>query len=229
MPMFDWLGWRKGLPLWWSYRLNADLKEDVEDSFEGIADTRMNLLQAWTAEYWDHLDRLSGQLSALRQGASILSADNQTIWERLFTGTHTRASDFSEIYLLNAAGKVVFSTCESHIGQLYGKEDPIAGGISYSRETKEGRKCLFGPYADPWTLKIGPSSSSFHDKMTLLFITPIMEEGVWCGAVCGRVPNDVIGDLIQRESGHVYPDSGDNYIFMAKPGLSSDIAPGTAL
>ena len=49
------------------------------------------------------------------------------------------------------------------------------------------------------------------------------------GILCGRVPNDVIGDLIQRESGHVYPDSGDNYIFMAKPEMNHHIAPGTAL
>jgi methyl-accepting chemotaxis protein len=58
---------------------------------------------------------------------------------------------------------------------------------------------------------------------------PLMEDGVWKGAVCGRVPNDVLGDLIQRESGHVYPDSGDNYIFMAKPGLNKEVQPGTAL
>ena len=65
--------------------------------------------------------------------------------------------------------------------------------------------------------------------MTLLFITPIIEQGQWQGAFCGRVPNDVIGDLIQRESGHVYPDSGDNYLFMAKPKLNTHIAPGTAV
>ena len=53
--------------------------------------------------------------------------------------------------------------------------------------------------------------------------------GIWKGAICGRVPNDVLGDLIQRESGHVYPDSGDNYLFMAKPVLNKQIAPGTAL
>jgi uncharacterized circularly permuted ATP-grasp superfamily protein len=35
--MFDWLGFRKGLPLWWSYRLNRHIKEDVEHIFEGIA------------------------------------------------------------------------------------------------------------------------------------------------------------------------------------------------
>ncbi|GGD93391.1 methyl-accepting chemotaxis protein [Paenibacillus nasutitermitis] len=229
MPMFKGLGWRKGLPLWWSCRLNADLEEDVADSFEGIADTRMDLLQSWTAEYWDHLDRLSGQLSAMRRGSSIPSGDNQAAWEHLFAGTRSRAADFSEIFLLNANDKVIFSTCEQHRGQDYCEGALIMDGIRYSREIAEGRKCLFGPYRDPWTLTIGPSSSSFHDQMTLLFIVPVVEDGVWCGALCGRVPNDVVGDLIQRESGHVYPDSGDNYLFMAKPGLQTHIAPGTAL
>ena len=65
--------------------------------------------------------------------------------------------------------------------------------------------------------------------MTLLFMNAIYTGDTFVGILCGRVPNDVIGDLIQRESGHVYPDSGDNYIFMAKPEMNHHIAPGTAL
>ncbi len=33
MRMFDWLGLRKGLPLWWSYKLNAEMKEDGRGYF----------------------------------------------------------------------------------------------------------------------------------------------------------------------------------------------------
>ncbi|MFC5652251.1 methyl-accepting chemotaxis protein [Paenibacillus solisilvae] len=227
--MFDWLGLRKGLPLWWSYKLNAEMKEDVEDIFEGIADTRMNILKAWTAEYWDHLDRLLSQMSVQEQGGSLFSSEAQAVWERLFASTQTRASDFSEIFLLDADGQVLFSTDQRHLGHGYGTDRILAPGLTYCQAVPEGRKCLYGPYADPWTQIIGPSSSSFHDKMTLLFITPITMGGQWKGALCGRVPNDVIGDLIQRESGHVYPDSGDNYLFMAKPELNTHIAPGTAL
>lgn len=222
--MFDWLGFRKGLPLWWSYKLNAEIASDVADIFEGIADTRKNLLQAWTAEYWDHLDRLQAQMNAGGAGAHDSSA-----WERFFADTRTRAADFSELFCLDAEGSVVFSTDARHRGEKYGIGSPMAPGLAYAKGIAGGRKCLFGPYADPWTLKFGPSTSSFHDKMTLLFISPITEDGAWKGALCGRVPNDVIGDLIQRESGHVYPDSGDNYLFMAKPSLQTGIAPGTAL
>jgi hypothetical protein len=66
---------------------------------------------------------------------------------------------------------------------------------------RKGEKCLFGPFSDPLTAQIGPSTSPFHDAMTLAFIIPMMEKGVWKGAICGRVPNDVLGDLIQRNPG----------------------------
>lgn len=223
--MFGWLGLKKGLPLWWSYRLNRKLKDDVESIFEGIAHTRVELLKDWTQEYWGHLDRLLGQMEA----ASPAGKPDTALWGRLFAEAHKRAPDFSEIYLLDAADTVIYSTYAAHQGTRYDKESAIYPGLNYVREGREGRKCLFGPYGDPLTLAIGPSTSSFHDKMTLLFIVPVMDGGVYQGALCGRVPNDVIGDLIQRESGHVYPDSGDNYLFMAKPVLHRQIAPGTAL
>ncbi|SEP03381.1 methyl-accepting chemotaxis protein [Paenibacillus sp. OV219] len=228
--MFDWLGFRKGLPLWWSYKLNAAMKEDVADIFEGIAETRMDILQAWAAEYWDHLDRLLHQMSLKQPIDAVIASSATASWEGLFAGTRARASDFSELFLLDDKNRVIYSTEPRHVGELYGAGSVLAPGLTYSQDQPSGgRKCLFGPYADTWTLTIGPSSSSFHDKMTLLFISPIMHDGKWQGALCGRVPNDVIGDLIQRESGHVYPDSGDNYLFMARPALATHIAPGTAL
>ncbi|PTB84051.1 methyl-accepting chemotaxis protein, partial [Pseudidiomarina aestuarii] len=49
------------------------------------------------------------------------------------------------------------------------------------------------------------------------------------GALCGRVPNDVVSDLIQREAGHVYPESGDNYIFMVESRFDPMIHQGVAL
>lgn len=228
--MFDWLGFRKGLPLWWSYRLNRGLKEDVENIFEGIANTRMELLITWTNEYWGHLDRLQAQLDLGDTGVDSFEQQSYINgWDRLFASVHNRAPDFSELFFLDASGKVAYSTYQPHQGRRYDQQSLIHSGLQYSRGVSEGRKCLFGPYADPLTLEIGPSTSSFHDQMTMLFISPMVIDGEWKGTLCGRVPNDVIGDLIQRESGHVYPDSGDNYIFMAQPSLQTHIAPGTAL
>ncbi|TDF92133.1 methyl-accepting chemotaxis protein [Paenibacillus piri] len=224
--MFDWLGFKKGLPLWWSCRLNRGLKEDVEDIFEGIANTRMELLKSWTDEYWSHLDRLLEQIRSLEAERGEAHELWRAAIEKLFIAARNRASDFSELFLLDETSSVVFSSYPAHIGVSYAGEGHIYKGLVY---TKDGDKCLFGPYADLLTKQIGPSTSAFHDKMTLLYIVPIMKDGRWRGALCGRVPNDVIGDLIQRESGHVYPDSGDNYIFMAKPVLNTHIAPGTAL
>jgi methyl-accepting chemotaxis protein len=224
--MFDWLGFKKGLPLWWSCRLNRGLKEDVEDIFEGIAHTRKELLTNWTIEYWSHLDRLLDQLQSIEE-ERIKSPESWSVSvEKLFTSACNQALDFSEIFLLDEQATVVYSSYSAHRGTGYGGTNLISAGLEY---THQGNKCLYGPYADPLTLTIGPSTSAFHDKMTLLYIVPIIREGRFKGALCGRVPNDVIGDLIQRESGHVYPDSGDNYIFMALPGLNKHIAPGIAL
>lgn len=223
--MFDWLGWKKGLPLWWSYRLNRQSREDVENIFEGIAETRMQILKDWTKEYWRHLDRLRGQLGT---GQGFDAAKDE--WDKLFGAAYMRANDATELFVLGADGTVVYSTHLPHKGTSYGPNSPVASGLGYVRGDGRPRKCLFGPYPDPLTQTIGSRSSSFHDKMTLLFMDPIVDaSGALLGALCARVPNDVIGDLIQRESGHVYPDSGDNYLFMAKPGLNAHIAPGTAL
>ncbi|QJD86190.1 methyl-accepting chemotaxis protein [Cohnella herbarum] len=232
--MFDWLGWKQGLPLWRSYRLNAQLTEDVEDIFEGIAETRVQVLKDWTGEYWRHLERLHEQMSsaeAIAQSGKTNGGNGYTeSWNRLFAATYARATDLTEIFLLDADNTVKYSTHSPHAGHRYGSGSLLSAGLEYSvGEESKGRKCLFGPYGDPMTLEIGSRSSPFHDKMTLLFILPLAKDGAWAGALCARVPNDVIGDLIQRESGHVYPDSGDNYIFMAKPALNKQIAPGTAL
>lgn len=217
--MFDWLGFKTGLPLWWSYRLNRHLKADVEDIFEGIAETRVQLLTGWVEEYWSHLGRLREQIYESTERTPLLMG-------RIFNATQKRGNDFSEIFLLDEKRVVLFSTYGNHKGTSYAANSAIFRGLE---ATMKGEPCLFGPYSDTLTLDIGPSSSNFHDKMTLLYIMPLIEAGVWKGAICGRVPNDVLGDLIQRESGHVYPDSGDNYIFMAKPGLNKEILPGTAL
>lgn len=132
--------------------------------------------------------------------------------------------------MLNEQNQVVFSTYKKHIGQVYGDGKALIGpGLRYTQADINGQKCLFGPYSDPLTLEIGPRSSTFHDDVTLMFIVPIMEKGRYIGSLCSRVPNDVLGDLIQRESGHIYPDSGDNYLFMAESRLRPELQPGTAL
>jgi methyl-accepting chemotaxis protein len=88
---------------------------------------------------------------------------------------------------------------------------------------------LQGPYRDELTLRYGPTTSRFHDAVTLMFHQPLRAGGKTVGCLCARIPNDVLGDLIQREAGHVYRDSGDNYLFMVKAVFQPGIAQGTAL
>ncbi|MBC8081103.1 MAG: methyl-accepting chemotaxis protein [Gorillibacterium sp.] len=222
--MFDWLGWRAGLPLWWSYRLNRRLKTDVEEIFEGIAETRKELLMRWAEEYWSHLDKLE---VPLREAGLLESGGtNQARISSYLEEARAHGTDFSEIFILNEQLKVTHSTYPPHLGKNYSINSELASGLGTA---KSGNKCFYGPYIDPITLEIGPSTSAFHDAVTLMYLLPLMEGGLFRGVLCGRVPNDVVSDLIQRESGHVYPDSGDNYIFMAKPIVSKHIAPGTAL
>lgn len=229
--MFDWLGWKKGLPLWWSYRLNAHRKEDVEHIFEGIAETRRQLLMDWASDQWSHLDRLLHQIESVnlqevKPGSP--QADKLDTW---FKASYARTQDSTELFILNEQHEVSFSTYQKHIGQRYNPHEniPFGPGLSYAQAGIHGQKCLYGPYSDPLTLEIGPRSSTFHDAITLMFIAPIVQQGKVAGALCSRVPGDVLGDLIQRESGHIYPDSGDNYLFMAESVLRPELQLGTAL
>ncbi|WP_168121409.1 methyl-accepting chemotaxis protein [Paenibacillus sp. HB172176] len=226
--MFDWLGARTGLPLWISWRLNKDLKEDVEHIFEGFAETRKELLMGWASDNWMLLERIGAQIETVIE----VGADNALIEqiEQLLSKAYIRAMDMTELSYLSADRTVLASTYASHIGKTYGADSVLSDAFSFMERKAGVDKLLFGPYRDPMTKQIGSRSSSFHDAMTLLFIYPIPANGNRvAGYLCGRVPNDVIGDLIQRESGHIYPDSGDNYIFMAESNLNKSIKPGTAL
>ncbi len=62
-----------------------------------------------------------------------------------------------------------------------------------------------------------------------MFYLPLQRGGETVGCLCGRVPNDVLGDLIQREAGHVFIESGDNYLFMVDSVFDPAIQPGIAL
>lgn len=229
--MFDWLGLKRGFPLWISWRLNKDLKEDVALTFEGIAETRKELLMEWAADNWELMKRLSGEVNqVLDKGAEEGESIEQTAAIGvLLQNAYQRAKDMTELFLIDEAGTVTATTSSDHYGARYGTDSILHRALQYAKSGGQGRYCLFGPYRDPVTLRLGARTSSFHDAVTLLFVAPVKRDGAIAGYVCGRVPNDVIGDLIQRESGHIYPDSGDNYIFMAEPLLSKEIKPGTAL
>lgn len=206
-----WFGKLGKLSMGWACFLNRDRYLAIESTFEGIASTRVRLLQGWAEQQWGYLANLARELE---HGFPIVES-------RLLTDLRSLADDFSEVFVIDTSGRVLASTAPARTGVGDLPPKAVAAGL---REP-----FLHGPYADPVTGKLGPSTSKFHDDVTLMFYQPIVRNGQSLGAVCGRVPNDVIGDIIQREAGHIFHESGDNYLFMVKPVFDSAIVPGTAL
>jgi methyl-accepting chemotaxis protein len=206
-----WFGKTGKLTMGWSCWLNRSAYPVIEQTFEAIAETRVQLLQSWTREKWEHLAELAEHLSA-----DFASLDSTSLVDKL-----VQAEDFSELFVVDASGSVIVSTWSQR-----GKAQ-----LEHTRALAQGLKAPFlhGPYSDPLTLQIGPSSSRFFDEVTLMFYQPLRVDGKVLGCLCGRIPNDVLGDLIQREAGHIFAESGDNYLFMAQSRFDPAIEPGTAL
>ena len=206
LPLF---GVTSKLRMAWSCWLNRDAYPVVEKTFEGIANTRRNHLIHWAEGNWAFLAALSKQLARDNNPTALLAE-----WLN-------HAPDYSELFVIDAAGKVQASTNPRHVGAANLNMQAVAEGLK--------APFLHGPYVDSVTLALGKSSSRFHDAVTLMFYQPIVQGGKTVGCLCGRIPNDVMSDIIQREAGHVYPDSGDNYIFMVQARFDRNIQPGTAL
>lgn len=206
-----WFGANGAFSLKWSSYLNRKTYPAVEKIFEGIAATRMKLLLLWTENHWSHLAHLADDL--VDQFPAISA--------QLLVGKRAALPDFSELFVIDTEGNVIASSHANRIGKRELNTRSIQKGLN--------APFLHGPYADAVTRDIGPSTSRFHDAVTLMFYQPILREGKAVGCLCGRVPNDVIGDLIQREAGHIYPESGDNYLFMVESRHDPSVSVGTAL
>ena len=206
-----WWGGRGRLALGWACWVNRGATGELEQTFEGIAQTRLKKLRQWCEAHWARLDEVAQSLAA-----SWPTPDPQLLRETL-----RQLPDCSELFVLDAGGQVLASSCEARRGERAICERALAEGLK--------QPFLHGPYRDPWTERLGPSSSRFHDAVTLMFHQPIPIQGQAGGCLCARVPNDVLGDLIQREAGHVYAESGDNYLFMVESRFDPGISPGTAL
>ena len=195
----------------WACYLNKWRYPILEEIFESFAATRVRILTEWTEQKWSTLSAISLQITH-----DWPRFDQEKLAENL-----RLAGDFSELFIIDTKGTTLHSTFRARVG----KKDLDAKALAHGLNAQ----FLHGPYLDANTLSIGASSSRFHDAVTLMFYLPLQKDGVSLGAVCGRVPNDVVGDLIQREAGHIFHESGDNYLFMVKPGFDHAIRPGTAL
>lgn len=211
LSWLPWFGSNGRFSLFWSCHLNKEMYPNVEKTFESISNTRVKLLKTWVNGQWSQLEVLLDMV-----GDSFPNISPKTLQERL-----NIVRDVSEYFVIDTHGKVIQSTFSARVNSIEPNSKAVAEGLK--------SEFLYGPYIDPNTLDIGPSSSKFHDAVTLMFYLPITQNGVNVGAVCARVPNDVLGDLIQREAGHIYKESGDNYLFMVKSEFDKSILPGTAL
>jgi len=209
-----WLPWfgRSGkLAMRWSCWLNRRTLPVLEQTFTSIADIRVRLLTNWAQAHWDRLADLAAQL-----GESFPECDRALLEHKC-----RQAQDFSELALIDREGRVICSTAPSRSGRRDLNPKAVSAGLR--------APFLHGPYPDPVTRELGPSTSRFHDEVTLMFYQPVKQGDQVVGALYARVPNDVLGDLIQREAGHIFPESGDNYLFMVESRFDPGIEPGTAL
>jgi methyl-accepting chemotaxis protein len=205
-----WVGTNSKLPLLWSYLVNCGDASRVEKTFEGMVKTRIQILTDWANHHWRLLSEIAVEL--------------QHHWPECSSAHLSRYLRFnidaSEIFLIDLNHSIIASTQASRVGT----QD--ANAVPQQYLTKP---FLLGPYCDPYTASLPKTSSRFHDQVTLMFYQPIIVNKVHVGSVGVRIPNDVMSDLIQREDGHVYRESGDNYLFMAKANFNIQILPGTAL
>ncbi|MDD3519180.1 MAG: methyl-accepting chemotaxis protein, partial [Chromatiales bacterium] len=206
-----WFGKTGKLAMGWACRLNRGNYGRVERTFEGIAQTRKRLLEHWAEGHWEFLANLAG----------LLAEHFPDIDPRLLADKKQQAPEYTELFVIDPTGRVLASTHDKHVGKTDLAPNAVARGL-------KGR-FLHGPYVDALTRDLGPGTSRFHDAVTLMFYHPLVRDGVTLGCLCGRIPNDVMGDLIQREAGHVYKESGDNYVFMVESRFDPSIRPGTAL
>lgn len=206
-----WFGKNGKLALRWATLINRRRYPVQEQTFEGISTTRVQLLTNWANAQWGLLDAMLEEIQRELPAPSTA----------LMQGLLTRMKDFSELFVIDADGNVICSSQATRPVRYNLSPKAIGTGLQ--------QRLLHGPYIDPLTKEFGVSSSKFHDAVTLMFYLPIKRDNKALGCLCGRVPNDVLGDLIQREAGHVFVESGDNYIFMVKPVFDPGVKPGTAL
>lgn len=205
-----WIGTNSKLPLFWSYLINCGDVSRVEKTFEGMVKTRIQILTDWANHHWKLLSEVAVEL--------------QHHWPNCTNSHLSRYLRFNveaaEIFIIDMNHSILASTLPQRVGT---RDDNAVERQHLSRPF------LLGPYCDPYTASLPKTTSRFHDQVTLMFYQPIIVNKTQVGSVVVRIPNDVMSDLIQREDGHVFRESGDNYLFMAKANYDSKILSGTAL
>lgn len=203
------------MSLYLSYLLNKGLKEKSEKIFEGIARGRKKALENWFNDVWVALELTRDTVISYLHHNEL---DYDAIIN-LLNDKKSQFKDFSELFIIRHDGQINISTYEKSIGRSRRDLPNYQKGINSQRY-------MYGPYIDNDTLEIGECNSQFFDEVTLMFSLPFEYKGK-VAVLCGRIPNDVMSDIIQEEDTHVYKESGDNYLFMIDS--NRNIPVGTAI
>lgn len=203
--------------LTFSYLFNRKLKAHSEKILEGIAKGRKKALDIWFKDKWTELSLVNDTIeSYLDENYNKFSELSEILKDK-----KERFKDFSEFFIINEEGKVIISTYKRSIGK-------DLSSSPYYIKSLQGQPLMYGPYIDKDTLEIEECTSKFFDEVTLMFSIPVKNRILDKKYVlCGRIPNDVMSDVIQEEDTHVYKESGDNYLFIVEN--NRGIPVGTAI
>lgn len=137
-----WLGSIGKLAMRRSCFANRHRIQELESTFESIAQTRVKLLEAWAFNQWRFLEDAALYLSSKPESERV-EALNLLL---------QRGKDFTELFLVDSSGVIASSTRRDQIGQ----------SVFSLKALKLGQKAPFlhGPYIDKKTLELGPSSST---------------------------------------------------------------------
>ncbi|MBU3156760.1 methyl-accepting chemotaxis protein [Clostridium estertheticum] len=196
---------------------NKKLRINSEKIFEGIAKGRKKALETWFKDTWIALELTRDSLLAYFDENEIDFKELTKLLEK----KRLRFQDFSELFILNKDGVNIISTSTLNLKKEMKSLPNFIEGM-------ENKPLMYGPYIDIDTQQIGNFNSKFSDEVTLMFSLPFENKhNGRKGVLCGRIPNDVMSDVIQDEDTHIYKESGDNYIFMLKSNRKVPI--GTAI
>ncbi len=203
--------------LTFSYLINRKLNEQSKKILEGMARGRKKALDNWFSDKWTELELVKDSIESFINDEQL----NKKELIEIMMEKKKQFKDFSEIFLINEKGIVSRSTFTLH------EQKSLKDFPSYLRGMEE-KPLMYGPYIDEDTINIGECNSKFFDEVTLMFSLPLFNKVNGKKTVlCGRIPNDVMSDIIQEEDTHVYKESGDNYLFMVKS--NRGISAGTAI
>lgn len=200
------------LPKWLR---NKTMLSAVETAFDGIAQTRKRIMIEWANEIWREVENTAILLEQEESDVLSILKEQEKLSEAIL-----------EYYVLDSAKKMLFSSTKRVLKEYRYDESAFGEAIDYV--FLGSTQLLFGPYLDDDTLSIKPKASSFHDRVTLSYIKSFKQNGE-SYVLIARVSNDTLSDLIQREAGHIFKESGDNYLFMIEPYFNKNIKTGTAL